>query len=116
MSKKRWHCRECQSEYESVTFSPWNSPEVKNLNYKTQAYQTIIKYYRKNSCRGNYMRKYGIHLHTSDFFLKYIRYVCKNIFLPLKSKLCFILLLEYSSHYISSHPYKCSTFLRLFDV
>ena len=33
-------------------FSPWNSLEVKNLNYKTQAYQTIIKYYRENSCKA----------------------------------------------------------------
>ena len=32
-------------------FSPWNSVQVKNLNYKTQAYQTIIKYYRENSCK-----------------------------------------------------------------
>ena len=33
-------------------FSPWNSLEVKNLNYKTQAYQTIIKYYRKNDSKA----------------------------------------------------------------
>ena len=33
-------------------FSPWNSVQVKNLNYKTQAYQTIIKYYRENSCKA----------------------------------------------------------------
>ena len=30
-------------------FSPWKSLEVKNLNYKTQAYQTIIKYDREKS-------------------------------------------------------------------
>ena len=30
-------------------FSPWNSLDVKNLNYKGQVYQTIIEYYRENS-------------------------------------------------------------------
>ena len=52
MSKKRWYSRERQSENKSVMFSPWKSLEVKNLNYKTQAYQTIIKYYRENSCKA----------------------------------------------------------------
>ena len=33
-------------------FSPWNSLEVKNLNHKTLAYQTKIKYYRKNSYKA----------------------------------------------------------------
>ena len=51
-TKKRWHGRECQIQNKSVIFSPWNSLEVKNLNYKTQAYQTIIKYYRENSCKA----------------------------------------------------------------
>ena len=52
MSKKRWQSIKCQNEDKSVMFSPWNSLEVKNLNYKTQAYQTIIKYYRENSCKA----------------------------------------------------------------
>ena len=33
-------------------FSPWNSLEVKNLNYKTFAYQTITKYCRENSYKA----------------------------------------------------------------
>ena len=52
MSKKQWHIRECQNEYKFEMFSPWNSLEVKNLNYKTKAYQTIIKYYRENSYKA----------------------------------------------------------------
>ena len=52
MSKKQWPSKKYQSEHKSVMFSPWNSLEVKNLNFKTQAYQTIIKYYRENSCKA----------------------------------------------------------------
>ena len=52
MSKKQLHSIKCQIEYKSVLFSPWNSLEVKNLNYKTQAYQTIIKYCRENNYKA----------------------------------------------------------------
>ena len=52
MSKKRWHSKECQNKHKSVMFSSWNSLEAKNLNYKTQVYQTAIKYYRENSCKA----------------------------------------------------------------
>ena len=33
-------------------FTPWNSLNVKNLNYKTLAYQTIIKYYIEISSKA----------------------------------------------------------------
>ena len=33
-------------------FSPWNTLDVNNLNYKTYAYQTILEYYRKNSYKA----------------------------------------------------------------
>ena len=33
----------------SVIFSPWNSLVVRNLKNKTQVYETIMEYYRKNS-------------------------------------------------------------------
>ena len=39
-------------EHKSVLFSPWNSLEVKNLNYKTLAYQPIIKHCRENSYKA----------------------------------------------------------------
>ena len=52
MPKKRWHNLKCQIDHKSVMFSPWNSLEVKNLNYKTLAYQTIMKYDRENSYKA----------------------------------------------------------------
>ena len=52
MSKKQWDNIKCQIEHKSVLFSPWNSLEVKNLNYKTEAYQPIIKYFRDNSYKA----------------------------------------------------------------
>ena len=52
VSRKPSCSKKCAAKHKSVMFSPWNSLEVKNLNYKTQAYQTIIKYYRENSCKA----------------------------------------------------------------
>ena len=48
MSKKQWCGKKCQTELKSVMFSPWNTLDVKNLNYQTWAYHTIINYYREN--------------------------------------------------------------------
>ena len=58
-------------------FSPWNSLEVKNLNYKTQAYQIIIKYYRENSCKAI---KHQIGSFSSVFFLSPTFVEIKNSF------------------------------------